>query len=211
MYSSGQVNLFRTPKMRGANWMPEGGGLPTSRFERAREIRAKARGEVRQDYKGPVITAEEREAGLPYPKPIEQIIQTIEESDEDTDDEVLWDPNWINPETGQTYIQDAIDEAEGASIIVTRKGLLLRLAELERALDIDDIEDMEYIPKYSKYVSDAKGVSADDATTEQIQQLIEEREKARAKGNWQLADTIRQKLIDKGIVVRDRKVSTKLS
>ncbi len=174
MYSTGEVNLFRTPKMRGSTWMPEDGGLPSSRFERAREIRAQARGEVRQDYKGPVIPTEEREAGMPLSKEIDTLVEDLPDSD--TDDEVLWDPNWINPETGQTYIQDAIEEAEGASIIVTRKGLLLRLNELERALDIDDIEDMDYDSKYDKYVSDAKGTTADNVTKDQLKQLITVRE-----------------------------------
>lgn len=167
MYSTGQVNLVRNATMRGSTWMPEGGGLPSSRFERAREIRAQARGEVRQEYKGPVIPIEEREAGMTLPN---DLVEDLPDSD--TDDEVLWDPNWINPETGQTYIQDAIEEAEGASIIVTKKGLLLRLQELERALDIDDIEDMDYDSKYDKYVSDAKGTNMDNITTEQLKQLI---------------------------------------
>ena len=41
---------------------------------------------------------------------------------------------------------------------------------------------------------------------ETVQQLINERNKARAEKNWQLADAIRQKLVARGIVVRDRKV-----
>ena len=42
---------------------------------------------------------------------------------------------------------------------------------------------------------------------ESVKQLIVDRERARAQKNWQLADTIRQKLVDRGVVVRDQKVS----
>ena len=41
------------------------------------------------------------------------------------------------------------------------------------------------------------------------QELLEKREKARREGHWALADELRQKLLEQGVMVRDTSISTR--
>mgnify|MGYP003681909016 CR=1 FL=1 len=69
--------------------------------------------------------------------------------------------------------------------------------------DLGTIEKLELIERFDQVM----GLGIENFTkqklSDEMMQLIEEREKARKNRNWQVADRIREKLIKKGIILKD--------
>ena len=68
------------------------------------------------------------------------------------------------------------------------------MLEFDKVLGLDLVNAEEHISKMEE-----------EEIPEEIKQLIEERKKAREEKNWQLSDEIRDKIKEKGFIVKDTK------